>query len=300
MATPTSPLRYPGGKLCLLDLASSILRLNGLERGHYAEPFAGGCGLALALLYGGHVADIHINDIDPLIWSFWKSVLDTPDDLIEKINETPVTVEEWRTQREIQLHPESHNTLSLGFAAFFLNRTSRSGIISGSGIIGGYNQTGNYKIDCRYNIDNLSHRIRRIGKYRDRIHLYNMDAQNFIKAMGTELPEDTFFCIDPPYYKKGAELYMSFYTNDDHAGLAADVIALDRPWIVTYDNVPEIQDLYKERRQYQFDINYSVQTKRVGTEILIASKDLLLPKHLTDRLVNAPEPCSATFYKWRP
>ena len=52
---------------------------------------------------------------------------------------------------------------------------------------------------------------------------------------------------------------------------------------------PEIQDLYKERRQYQFDINYSVQTKRVGTEILIASKGLILPSNLTDRLVNIPE-----------
>ena len=71
MPLATSPLRYPGGKTCLLGPISRILRGNKLERGHYAEPYAGGCGLALALLYSGFVSDIHVNDIDPSIWAFW-------------------------------------------------------------------------------------------------------------------------------------------------------------------------------------------------------------------------------------
>ncbi len=62
-----SPLRYPGGKVCLFDMVALILKSNRLERGHYAEPYAGGCGLALALLYEGYVSDIHINDFDPSI-----------------------------------------------------------------------------------------------------------------------------------------------------------------------------------------------------------------------------------------
>jgi len=69
----------------MLDLASAILRLNRLERSHYAEPYAGGCGLALSLLYGGHVADIHINDIDPSIWAFWYCVLHETDALVALI-----------------------------------------------------------------------------------------------------------------------------------------------------------------------------------------------------------------------
>lgn len=81
MRTP-SPLRYPGGKACLLELTTSIMQANGLERGHYAEPFAGGCGLALSLLYGGYVAEIHINDLDSSIWSFWYSVLNSTDELV--------------------------------------------------------------------------------------------------------------------------------------------------------------------------------------------------------------------------
>src|ERR1019366_3718179 len=168
MTRVVSPLRYPGGKTCLYALAATILRENELERGHYVEPYAGGCGLALSLLYGGHVADIHINDIDPAIWAFWHCVLNETDALVALVTKTPVTIEEWLKQRDIHRARDAGNTLRLGFSAFFLNRTNRSGIIKGGGVIGGLNQDGNYKIDCRYNTDDLVRRIMRVKKYRDR------------------------------------------------------------------------------------------------------------------------------------
>jgi len=288
----SSPLRYPGGKSCLLDLTSKIMRLNGLERGHYAEPFAGGCGLALSLLYSGLVAEIHINDLDPAIWAFWKSVLDDTDALIAKIVETPVTVDEWHIQREIHRRQSLHDPLALGFSAFFLNRTNRSGIIKGGGVIGGLDQSGNYKIDCRYNIDDLARRIRRVARYKDRIHLTNCDATDFL-ANCSDLPTNSLLFIDPPYFKKGPGLYTSFYKPADHALLAEQVLQLTSPWIVTYDDVPQIRGLYRARRQFCFDIHYSLQEKRMGTELLIASKGLKVPEAARDRQVNHPPRRSA-------
>ncbi len=41
-------------------MVSAILRENKLDRGHYVEPFAGGGGLALSLLYKGDVGEIHL------------------------------------------------------------------------------------------------------------------------------------------------------------------------------------------------------------------------------------------------
>src|SRR5438270_708233 len=120
MSRLNSPMRYPGGKACLYDLTAKVLRLNGLERAHYAEPYAGGCGLALSLLYGGDVADIHVNDVDRSIWAFWHCVLNETDALIDRVQRTPVTVEEWLRQREVH-RDGSTDTLALGFAAFFLN-----------------------------------------------------------------------------------------------------------------------------------------------------------------------------------
>lgn len=289
MPRSTSPLRYPGGKTCLYPLMSHILRINKLERRHYAEPFAGGCGLALELLYQGHVSDIHINDIDPSIWAFWHSVLHHTDDLVAKVRETPVTIDEWQHQRAHHATMDTSDPVALGFATFFLNRTNRSGIIKAAGVIGGLDQTGSYKIDCRFNRETLERRIRRIAKYKNRIQLTRQDALDFLRSAATDLPDSTFLCIDPPYFHKGQGLYTSFYEPTDHADLATEILSLPNPWIVTYDNAPAITALYKSRRQFEFDINYSVETKRRGTEVMIASKGLRLPDTIRDRQVNRPQ-----------
>jgi DNA adenine methylase len=289
MTAPTSPLRYPGGKTCLLEPIAHVLRMNKLAHGHYAEPYAGGCGLALALLYGGHVSDIHINDIDRSVWTFWHVVLNRTEEFIELIERTPVTIKEWRRQRDIQRSPGRRSHLEIAFAIFFLNRTNRSGIIKNAGVIGGLNQKGDYKIDCRFSKDELARRMRRISKYRNRIHLHRMDAIDFIDHVAKELPPETFLCIDPPYFNKGATLYTSFYMPEDHEEVAKRVLRLKNPWVLTYDYCDEIQDLYTGRRQYKFALNYSVQTKRVGSELLIPSKGLRMPADFRNCQIHQPK-----------
>ena len=274
MAATASPLRYPGGKSCLYPLIAEVLRVNRLEHRQYAEPFAGGCGLALGLLYGGHVSDIHINDIDDGVWAFWESALNHTDDLALLVERTPVTVDEWHRQRRIHLDGNWCDPVTLGFATFFLNRTNRSGVIKRAGIIGGLGQNGRYKIDCRFNRDNLVRRIRRVSKYRSRIYLSRIDALEFIRRSASELPAQSFFYVDPPYFSKGSRLYTNFFEIADHAKLASSLLSMQHPWIVTYDNEPDIRRLYRSRRQLQFEVSYSLEVKRVGTELLIPSKGL--------------------------
>ncbi|WP_415715578.1 DNA adenine methylase [Roseibium sp.] len=285
MSKSSSPLRYPGGKSCLLPLVSNLLKINSLRHRSYAEPYAGGCGLALSLLYGSFVSEIHVNDIDASIWSFWYSVLSETEELCERIQTAEMTIDEWKKQKQLYLEQDIDDPVSLGFATFYLNRTNRSGIIKHAGVIGGLKQEGNYKMDCRFNKEDLIRRICRVAKYKRRIHLHRLDALDFIRKSNNITPEKTFFCIDPPYYNKGSSLYTSFYKPDDHALLAETVIDLDKPWIVTYDNAPEIRELYHHVRQYSFDVNYSVQTKRVGTELLIASQNLNISSELELRRV---------------
>jgi DNA adenine methylase len=284
-----SPLRYPGGKSCLYPLVAEILEANGLKRAHYAEPYAGGSSLALALLFAGHVSDIHLNDVDPGIWSFWHSVLNETDALLALLDSATLNIDEWRRQREIYKRRNEGDPVELGFATFFLNRTNRSGIIGSGGVIGGLAQGGTYKMDCRFNRGDLSRRIRRIRKYRARIHLHRQDAVEFLRHVPDDLPRRTFCAIDPPYFVKGSSLYTSFYSPTDHAEVADAILALERPWILTYDAASEIRTLYKGRRQYLFDINYSLQEKRLGSELLIASKGLKLPSSIRCRQINRPQ-----------
>jgi len=261
-------------------MISKIISSNGLSKGHYAEPYAGGGGLALSLLLRGYVHELHLNDLDPSIWAFWDSILNKKDDFIQLVRETPITIDEWKKQRDVQENKFEADPLELGFSSFFLNRTNRSGVIQKAGVIGGLAQSGKYKIDCRFNREGLVEKINRISEYRHRIHLYNMDAIQFIKATRTALPNKTLYCIDPPYFVKGSTLYTNFYEPKDHAEIARLLNRLGKPWLLTYDNSPEIQKLYPERRQFNFNLNYSAADKKVGTELLIVSDKIDIPADL--------------------
>lgn len=280
MPQTPSPLRYPGGKSSIQGMVSKIIQANNLEKGHYAEPYAGGCGLALSLMFKGYVHEIHLNDLDCSISSFWDAIINQTDRFIDKIIDTPVTMDEWYKQRTIQENKELVDSFDLGFSTFFLNRTNRSGIILKAGVIGGFKQEGEYKLDCRFNKEGLINKIKRIEKYKHRIHLYNLDAIDFINQTHKELPINSFYCIDPPYYVKGSTLYTSFYKPEDHQLLSEVILKLNRPWILTYDDSPEIQKLYRQNRQYRFNLNYTAAQKRIGTELLVTSKKLKIPDTL--------------------
>ncbi|MFV1538834.1 DNA adenine methylase [Phaeobacter sp. JH204B] len=277
MTRTASPLRYPGGKSCLFKVMKDILRENDLLHRTYAEPYAGGAGLALALLFDGAAREVHLNDLDASIWSFWHSALEETDALIDRILNADLSIQEWKHQREIYRERDFSDPLKLGFATFYLNRTNRSGIIAQGGVIGGLAQKGNYLMDCRFNKIDLVERIQRVAAYKDEIHLHRLDALDFLKRAKSLLPAKALLCVDPPYFNKGSQLYTSFYRPDDHAALAKVIQRLDIPWVVTYDNAEEIRNLYADSRLHSFDLQYSVQTKRLGNELLIAPSHLQLP-----------------------
>lgn len=268
-----SPLRYPGGKSKLTAYVLETLKLNGLEGGTYVEPFAGGCAIAWYLLLEGHVQRVWINDLDPAIHAFWYSVLNKTDELCNLIEDTEVSIEEWHRQKEIYA-TERQDLLRLGFATFFLNRTNRSGIIK-AGVIGGIAQEGNYTLDCRFQKDTLIAKIRAIAEYRSNIVLTNLDATQFIDEYLVNIDGPCLVNIDPPYYVKGKGLYQNFFVHDDHYRLYKSVKHIRQPWIVTYDDTPEICGIYAEFSPQPFGLTYTAQTKKKGSEVIIHKPDLL-------------------------
>jgi DNA adenine methylase len=266
-----SPLRYPGGKSKLTAYVVETLKLNNLEGGTYVEPFAGGCAIAWYLLLEGHVRNVWINDLDPAIHAFWFSVLYRTEELCELIQNTDVTIEEWHNQKQIYTYED--DVLLLGFATFFLNRTNRSGILK-AGVIGGLNQDGNYLLDCRYQKDTLIGKIRAIAGRVDDIHLTNLDATQFIDETIAHIEGKCLVNIDPPYYVKGKGLYQNFYEHDDHYCLFESVKRIRHPWIVTYDDTPEICGIYAEFEPQSFGLTYTAQTKKKGSELIVHSRNI--------------------------
>ncbi len=264
-----SPLRYPGGKSKITSFVKLIIDKIGKENITYIEPFAGGCGIALSLLLQGYVKNIVINDYDKSVYSFWRAILNETDEFIKLIEDTPIDMEEWKKQKEIYTNKNHKYSLELGFALFYLNRTNRSGIIN-AGPIGGYMQNGNYLIDARYNKKELIKRIRAIAKNKSHIKIYNKESRKFIKEIIPQYESNAFVYFDPPYFKKGKELYKNFFTYEDHIELKEYITKeVNCSWIVTYDNVSEIKDLYQSYYRKEFDLNYSLANNGKGTEVII-------------------------------
>ncbi len=282
--TVASPLRYPGGKAAMTNLLRSIRDLNSLNGHAVAEPFAGGAGASLSLLYLRETHEVHINDLDPAVCDFWHSAVHDSSGMIAHLDEAPVSVDEWKRWRDVYRNGND-SRLKRGFAAFYLNRCNRSGIIKGGGVIGGHEQRGRWKIDARFNKDTLRARLERLAEERDRIFVTGLDGIDFITSMEAE---STFFFVDPPYFKKGPLLYLNGLNSEYHSQLADKLKGMsEAAWVLTYDDCAEIRDLYGDWASlHPFSLRYSARERRQGQELLITPKWLQLPETQSSRLLS--------------
>lgn len=269
-----SPFRYPGGKAKLYKQFHKLINENNLQNCTYVEPFCGGAGLAMKLLLRGDVSKIIINDIDPAIYAVWYCIFNKTEEFCNKIENIKISIEEREKQKEIYLKKDISDIFSLGMATLYLNRVNRSGILK-AGVIGGKKQNGNYKMDCRFNKTKLIEIIRKIAEEKDNIEIYNMNAIQFLNKVKNEVSDNSLFYLDPPYYNQGSKLYTNFFSPCDHEILCNYVKNIKNlNWIVTYDNVPEIIDLYKDFNPQEYDITYTTEKKRKGKELLISNMDI--------------------------
>lgn len=211
-----------------------------------------------------------INDYDKAIYSFWRAVRQEPTSLIDLIQNTPVTIDEWHRQKEIYSTSTAYS-LDLAFATLFLNRTNRSGILN-AGPIGGYAQDGEWKLDVRFDKEAIIAKIELIAKERERITVYNKDIISLLRNYVPLLGDNLFFYFDPPYYNKGQKLYKNFFTPQDHKRIC-DVITneIASPWIITYDDVSQIAKMYSDYEMRHFDLTYSAANKGTASELMIFS-----------------------------
>jgi DNA adenine methylase len=274
-----TPLRYPGGKAQFAPFISKVMAVNDLSGGHYLEPYAGGAGVALELLFHGHASHVHINDLDPAIHSFWAAVTRHPDEILELLEDTPVTMDQWFKWRAILRGEVTTSLVEQGFATLFINRTNRSGILK-AGVIGGLAQSGSYKLDARFNKDVLASRVRKIAEHADQITVHCEDALTLLQRSKKLLPKKSLIYLDPPYYVKGQGLYRNFYKHDDHLKIskALQSSRFTLPWVVSYDNAAEICEMYQFSKGFAYDLNYTAQKRYVGNEVMFFHSKLAVPE----------------------
>lgn len=267
-----SPLRYPGGKAKLGPYFARVLSSQPVHISTYAEPYAGGAGAGLYLLSEGYVDHLLINDLNPGIAAFWRSILCSSDEFIDRVESEEIDLDSWHRHRDVYLNPASASDLDLGFATFFLNRCNRSGILTARPI-GGLEQAGKWKIDARFNRAGLCARLRHIQTLAPRIRVTEKPALDFVATVSRR-EKPVLFYVDPPYLVKGEELYMSSHSWEDHERLAKVLLKSRHPWILTYDFDQRVRDLYPTNRCLQYSISHTAQSQKVGRELMLFSRGL--------------------------
>lgn len=266
-----SPLRYPGGKGRLARFVAGLIAAQPHRAVQYVEPFAGGAGVALRLLFDEYVNEVVLNDLNPGVAAFWRCVFWETDALVERIWACVPSLEEWHRQKAIYSSGTSGD-LALGFATFFLNRTNRSGILDARPI-GGLDQTGKWGIAARFDRKSLVARVETLARYRSRIQVCEEDGINLIaRHLGNR---SSFIYADPPYLVHGDDLYLDTFRWSDHKRLAELFGEEDRGWFMTYDADPRITDeLYVGLRCAQFRTSHTAALQHVGQEYAVFARGL--------------------------
>jgi len=264
-----SPLRYPGGKSRVIDQIASCLNRERLER--FVEVFAGGASLGLSLLDAGWIRELHLNEYDPCVYNFWNAVLTQPDALIERLQGTLPTLEEYFHAKERlgTYKPSSVCNMDAAYDFLLLNRTSFAGIILANPI--GGKQGSDEKMRVRWNPQTLIHRISRISEMSGSIILSNEDAVAYLPNETFMDSKNTTFFIDPPYTRVGKKLYPESFEGR-HEELAETVRRLmerhpESDVVITYDDCPLVRSLYPGAEVRHLSTKWSIFREKPKPEI---------------------------------
>lgn len=274
-----SPLRYPGGKASIAPMLGDMFtgQMSEMPIEIWIEPFAGGAGAALNLVERGAVDEAWLVDANPAIAAFWATVLADGEHLATQVERTIPTMRLWERSRTLLEMADSVDTYELAFAAFIVNRCSRSGIVAPrSGPIGGRAQDGRWTLASRFNGPALADRIRRVHALRSRLRSHYADGIRFIEDVDEAgICEEVVFFVDPPYLREGNRLYAHGMDRAAHQRLATALNGTAARWLLTYDNHPDVATvLYPERRVIPFGIRNTANRARQATELAVLSDNL--------------------------
>lgn len=240
-----SPLRYPGGKSKVSHFIQGCLRP---EKSKFlSSPYVGGGSVEFGLLEAGIVDRLIINDYDFGVYSLFELIRTAPHLLINKLRYASPTHEDFiQARTKIKSYYKGCDMFEAAWCLLLVNRLAYSGIYKANPL-GGIRGTKESLLS-RWNPDNLCERISSINAMADRYSVMNIDALEFIERY--YFLDDSTCLVDPPYISAGEQLYLHYYTEEDHYKLQflLESLYLETPCadvIVTYDDHPLITQIYE-------------------------------------------------------
>lgn len=261
-----SLLRYPGGKSKFFTVI--IKALERFRHLQYREPFFGGGSVGLEVIARGQPA--WINDVDRGIVCLWQATAQYPEQLKAAVMAFRPSLAEFdRLKSYFLSDPESpcdrDGIVRMGCDKLALHRMSWSGAGTMGGAYGGRMQTGRQQIDGRWNPERLCRRIDCLAPLMADVRITSLDYSALL--LNDEIP--CLIYLDPPYYEDGARLYQHAFDHDQHVRLRDQLRDTAHQWVLSYDDCPQIRELYQFAHIREITVPYSLSVKDSKKELLI-------------------------------
>lgn len=251
---------YPGGKHWFLKVL--LLCVFGCRE--YLELFAGGA----SLFFGLPKCTVEtLSDADEDIANLYTQFIENYKRFQDRVNRIPRS--SIRAGEYLRSYVDRAVWLSLdpferAWRHWFLLKTCVSSHLrrSGSSI-------------SRKKLVALNNRIN-LKPQHERIKDANIDSLDFRLALRRYATSDTQIYADPPYFAPAEDMYAHKMSKLDHIALAAHLHACDGKVLVSYDDVPEVRELYRDWNMVSIPWTYLTSTAgpSEGRELIIANYPL--------------------------
>lgn len=256
--------RYPGGKFYAIKLLSKFWE--GIEHEEYREPFVGGGSVFFCKQ---KVENNWLNDIDSELISVYKSFKNTKSRniLLSKFQNEVANKERWREVFET----ETSNELEIAWKYYYLNRTSFSGKL--------VSPAWGYRPKRSLPPERWNERIIPCG---DKLKNVKLTSIDFEKVISKESDKKVLMFVDPPYYKPNkTKHYRNGFDKNDHERLAKSLKETSHKFFLTYEDCPEIRELYSWAYINEVEFFYRVDNsnvengiRKMGFELIITNYEL--------------------------
>jgi DNA adenine methylase len=266
-----SPLRYPGGKSKALNQIAQYLPSSFSE---FREPFVGGGSVFIYLKQKFPHIKIWINDLNRELFLFWKYAQSHLPQLVEEIRFTKNKYTDGKLLFKELTSVDVNSLSDFDRAArfFILNRITFSGTVES----GGFSEQAFHK---RFTYSSIE-RLEKLEKILTAdIKITNLDYSELLQVD----EKDIFIFLDPPYfiakksklYGRNGDLHTSF---DDHR-FAELIIKCPHPWLITYDDSPEIRNNFQDSNLFEWELQYGMNNYKKsradkGKELFITNYEI--------------------------
>jgi DNA adenine methylase len=263
--------RCVGGKRRVAaELVERILRECGDQAPtSYCEPFAASGAVCFALLQraGDAVERVWVNDLDMGTFGLWWSVINQPEELLHLVHEFEPSRELFFEFQRDFLEGKRFSLMELALRKLAVQQMS----FSGFGVMAGGPLR---KIDSRWSPRRIERNLREAHRLLDgkQVTVTNLDFREVL----SQVDRETYVYADPPYMIPGRALYQFAFSQRDHEELRAILSGAKFRWLLSYDDCPQIRNMYFRDAIHGLRMTYSTKGRRTRNpkkrELLISPR----------------------------